>query len=274
MLAAALAGTPAAVAVGADRHEAGSTSLAAAAAAGAPLRCALLDDGLQHWALARQLEVVAVNALTLWGNGRRVPAGPLRETPAAALRRAHVVVAHNWPLATPAQRAACDAALDALCPRGALRLRSHLAPAPFLRALAPGAPPQPLAALAGAPVLCLAAVGCPAAVAATLAACGAAPVRTLAFPDHHAWSMAELAAAADATDALSRHCGRAAWLVTTAKDAARCEGALRTGLARLGGRALVMEGRIRIVDARGAAEDARGAAALDAALAAVLAVRV
>lgn len=55
----------------------------------------VLDDGMQHLRLARDLEVVMVNALAKWGNGRLVPRGPLREHPSLALRRADVVALHH-----------------------------------------------------------------------------------------------------------------------------------------------------------------------------------
>jgi hypothetical protein len=198
----------------------------------------------------------------------------MREAPAAALARARVVVAHNWPLATPRQRAACDAALDALCPVGTLRLRSHLAPLPLLRrvsATADAPSVVPIDALRGAPVLCFSALGCPAGLGATLAAAGADPVQMSSFPDHYVFSRTDLEAAVAATRAL----GDRAWLVTSAKDAARCEGALREGLAPLKGRALILEGCLRLVAQKegpqgGFADDAAGAAALDALLAAAL----
>ncbi len=46
----------------------------------------LLDDGLQHHALARDLDVIAADASNLFGNGALLPRGPLRELP-SALRR-------------------------------------------------------------------------------------------------------------------------------------------------------------------------------------------
>lgn len=271
MLAAALADVPgAAVAVGADRFAAAHAALARA-----PHDVALLDDGAQHLRLARDVDVLCVNALTLWGNGRRVPAGPLREAPADALSRAHVVLAHNWPLASPSQRDACSAALRALCRPNALQLRSELAPAPTLRCLSEGPhAPMPLAALRGMPVLCLAAVACPEAVVATLASLGAAPLQLMRFPDHHDFSAGDLRAAADATEALSRTAGAPALLVTTAKDAARLQHDLQQeglGCLARAGRARVLEGRLRLVAHDGTTDDVGGAAALDALLQALLA---
>ncbi|CAL9017668.1 unnamed protein product [Prunus brigantina] len=54
----------------------------------------ILDDGMQHWSLQRDLEIVMVSGLTLWGNCHLIPCGPLRE-PFNALRRGDVVVLHH-----------------------------------------------------------------------------------------------------------------------------------------------------------------------------------
>ncbi len=51
----------------------------------------VLDDGFQHWRLARDLELVLVDGHGGFGNGRLLPAGPLREG-LAALRRADAVI--------------------------------------------------------------------------------------------------------------------------------------------------------------------------------------
>ena len=55
----------------------------------------ILDDGLQHWRMARDLDVVVINAYDPWGGDEILPAGFLREHPATGLRRADLVVLHN-----------------------------------------------------------------------------------------------------------------------------------------------------------------------------------
>ncbi|MBF0485685.1 MAG: tetraacyldisaccharide 4'-kinase [Candidatus Omnitrophica bacterium] len=51
----------------------------------------LLDDGFQHWKMARDLDVVLIDAANPFGNGQLLPAGILRE-PLEALERAHIFV--------------------------------------------------------------------------------------------------------------------------------------------------------------------------------------
>lgn len=51
----------------------------------------LSDDGLQHYAMRRDMEIVVVDALRLHGNGYCLPAGPLRE-PIARLDSVDIVV--------------------------------------------------------------------------------------------------------------------------------------------------------------------------------------
>lgn len=75
------------VLAGADRH----ATVLAAIARGSDVGCVVLDDGFQHRRLARDLDIVLVDATRPGLDGRLLPAGWLRE-PAQALRRADLVV--------------------------------------------------------------------------------------------------------------------------------------------------------------------------------------
>ena len=61
------------------------------------------DDGLQHYQLARDIEIVVIDAMRWFGNGQLLPAGPLRE-PVRRLRSADVVVINGWLPGAPMQR--------------------------------------------------------------------------------------------------------------------------------------------------------------------------
>jgi tetraacyldisaccharide 4'-kinase len=167
----------------------------AAAAAGADL--VVLDDGHQNPTIAKDLSLLVVDAEFGFGNGRLIPAGPLREPIAAGLARADAVVLIGDGEPPPAVRASA---------------------LPILRARL-----QPLDGdrFAGAPVIAFAGIGRPAKFFAGLAALGATLVAARAFPDHHRYRRREVAR-------LRREAARAgARLVTTAKDWVRLPAALR-----------------------------------------------
>jgi tetraacyldisaccharide 4'-kinase len=64
------------VAVGRDRRAASQLLISAGC------NVVVSDDGLQHYALARDCEIVVIDADRRFGNRRLLPAGPLRESPA------------------------------------------------------------------------------------------------------------------------------------------------------------------------------------------------
>ncbi|MEJ2515272.1 MAG: tetraacyldisaccharide 4'-kinase [Gammaproteobacteria bacterium] len=70
----------------------------AAVAGGADV--VICDDGLQHYALARDLEVAVVDGARGFGNGHLLPAGPLRE-PVERLADVDVVVCNGGPRCPP-----------------------------------------------------------------------------------------------------------------------------------------------------------------------------
>src|SRR5690606_4877212 len=54
----------------------------------------ICDDGLQHYALERDVEIAVMDAQRGFGNGLMLPAGPLRE-PLTRLRRVHAIVVNG-----------------------------------------------------------------------------------------------------------------------------------------------------------------------------------
>jgi tetraacyldisaccharide 4'-kinase len=174
----------------------------------------LLDDGFQHRRIFRDRDLVLLDATDLFGGGWMLPRGRLRE-PAAGLRRAHAVVVTQADQA--AEPAAIRRRIEALAPGvpvGWARYRVA-----GLRDL--GGAERPLEALRGRPVLALSGIAHPERFHRTLAGTGAIPARVLAYPDHHPFSEADLAA----VQTIARACG-AEWIVTTDKDAIRLEGRL------------------------------------------------
>jgi tetraacyldisaccharide 4'-kinase len=168
----------------------------------AGVQLVLCDDGLQHHALARDLEIVVVDAGRGFGNGRLLPAGPLREG-ASRLGTVDWVVLHD----TAPQGAREVAARGR---EGVLRM--SLVPGPARRLAAGEASleaTRPLGAFAGQRVHAVAGIGDPRRFFATLRAAGIEPVEH-AFPDHHALSADDLAF------------GDGAPVLMTSKDAVKC----------------------------------------------------
>jgi tetraacyldisaccharide 4'-kinase len=170
------------------------------AAAGAALLAAhpevnvvLCDDGLQHYALARDVELVVFDTRGA-GNGWRLPVGPLRE-PLSRLVSVDAIVCNGkpknpLPAATPSFEMALGASLfyrldDAGQTTSAESLRGR----------------GPLHALAG--------IGNPERFFRTLAGLGL-QCETHSFPDHHRYVAADLAFAKDGI------------LLMTEKDAVKC----------------------------------------------------
>ena len=75
------------VVVGRRRHAAALRALSA----DPPPRLLLLDDGFQHRALRRDLDLLLLDGVRRWGNGRMLPRGDLRE-PMESAARAHALV--------------------------------------------------------------------------------------------------------------------------------------------------------------------------------------
>jgi tetraacyldisaccharide 4'-kinase len=180
-----------------------NAGVAAAAAAGAAL--ALLDDGFQNPTIAKAWSLLVIDGEQGFGDGRLLPAGPLREPPRRGLARADAV------LLIGEDRAGVGAAL----PAGRPLLRGDLVPA------------LP-AALAGRRLLAFAGIGRPDKFFAMLAGLPVELVDRVAFADHHPY------AAAEVERLIERAARQGAVAVTTAKDMTRVPAALRPRIAAVG----------------------------------------
>ncbi len=170
----------------------------------------LLDDGFQHRALARDLDVVVLDAANPFGNGHLLPRGPNREPP-QALRRAGLV----W-----------LSRVEGASPEGLERLRA------LAREATGHAPVESrhepvelldgalravlgLEALRGRRVRLVSGIARPHAFRRTVEALGATVVAEHRFADHHRFREGEL------RDVLGAGDGAGDWVVTTEKDAVR-----------------------------------------------------
>jgi len=167
----------------------------AAAADGAAV--VVMDDGYQNPGLAKDLSLLVVDARRGFGNGRLLPAGPLREPLADGLARADAVVL----LGEGGDDAIAEVRKTARFDLPVLRAR-----------LVPDAGVKDWA---GRSVVAFSGIGDPGKFFATLDGLGCDVRAARPFPDHHAFSRAEiegLLAEAERSKAV---------LVTTEKDAAR-----------------------------------------------------
>ncbi|MHA0915115.1 tetraacyldisaccharide 4'-kinase [Kosakonia cowanii] len=175
--------TGAPVAVSPDRCEAVNALLSQH-----PLQLIVTDDGLQHYRLARDKEIVVVDGVRRFGNGWWLPAGPMRER-ASRLKTVDAVIANGG---TPQAGEI------------AMRLRPGLAVN-----LLTG---ERRAVNELGQIVAMAGIGHPPRFFATLAECGATLKRSVALADHQALAQKDVDALLQPGEAL----------VMTEKDAVKC----------------------------------------------------
>ncbi len=176
---------------------------------------AILDDGFQHRCLHRDGDVVTMLGHSPLGNGRLLPAGPLREPPEVALRRADRVVLAG------VEPAEVDAAVSRIRPflrTGTEVLTWH--DGAQLRPVSPASadPPKP-----GEAVHLLAGIAHPERLVASLRKLGNPVESFWVFPDHHRYR------AADLRELVSTARADSSWIVTTEKDWTRLQPVLPPG---------------------------------------------
>ena len=186
--------------VGGDRAQ------AARAAADAGAGALVLDDGFQDPSLAKDLSIVVADGRYGFGNGFLIPAGPLRETLRAGLARADALVVIGddvWGVGDAARR---------FGPKNLPVLTARIVPGPEV---------EKISKTLG---LAFAGIGHPEKFFQTLRDHGCRLAETKAFPDHHPFSSADLAALKHRAEALK------GVLITTEKDAQRIPVGDRAGI--------------------------------------------
>ncbi|MDX2197850.1 MAG: tetraacyldisaccharide 4'-kinase [Phycisphaerae bacterium] len=159
----------------------------------------VLDDGFQHRRLARDLDIVVIDALDPFGREALLPAGRLRE-PVESLRRAGLIIVNRANQVSVgrieqirAKIAECGAAAPVLLGR----VVSEKAALPA----------------AGEPAIAVAGIGNPRTFVRLLGDAGVSLRDFLVFDDHHRYSAAD----AQEIASIARQAG-AASVVTTRKD--------------------------------------------------------
>ena len=177
---------------------------AAAAALALGATHLILDDGLQNPDLEKDVTFLVIDGGVGFGNGRVIPAGPLREPVVAAAMRctAAIIIGED---ATGAARA---------LPPSLPILRGNLFPNGLN--------------LSGRSVVGFAGIGRPEKFRASLVAAGAIVTDFISFPDHHPYSNSDIAGLRRQAETA------AAVLVTTEKDLIRLAPADRPGILALG----------------------------------------
>ena len=172
-------------------------------AGGPDINVIIMDDGLQNGGLAKNLTVAVIDGTRGVGNGRVMPAGPLRAPLGFQLAMVDAIVV-NMVSAEPGR------SVDFID-----RLRREFE-GPVLEAHV--APSGETDWLGAAPIVAFAGIGVPDRLFTTLESLGALPVERIPFPDHHPYT------AADAMRLLDLAGKHGATLVTTEKDRVRLAG--------------------------------------------------
>ena len=174
----------------------------------------IMDDGFQHRRLARDLDIITVDATAPFGYGRLLPAGLLRE-PLGALRRAQAVVLTRSDQVSEDNLQAIEQRLRDINPDLVVARAQH-APS-SVRQLDNSA--LACESLAGQRVFAFCGIGNPQAFFQTLRQLGAELVGTQIYNDHHHCTQADIQSLCTRASQAQAH-----YLLTTEKNFADVAG--------------------------------------------------
>ncbi len=150
-------------------------------------RLLLLDDAFQHRRLARDLDVVLLDATNPWGYGRLLPRGLLRE-PVETLARAGAVVLTRCDQVATDSVSQLREEVRRLAPHAVVAETVHR-PVDLINSDLETAP---LESAAGRAAVAFCGLGNPQAFRNTLLGLGARLIAFRTYPDHHAYTPADL----------------------------------------------------------------------------------
>ncbi len=179
MLARHLPGIP--VIIGPERYASGRYAIEHLGA-----QVAILDDGYQHWKLERDIDIVLIDAVNVFGNGYMLPRGTLRE-PIRNLDRADICLLTKVDQAAGQSREYIRGKIKQYNDR-ALVVESVHQPCSFVdlktwkEHIGGGIH---ISEMKGMRVMAVSAIGNPSSFEQTLAQIGVTIVESLRYPDHH-----------------------------------------------------------------------------------------
>lgn len=155
---------------------------------------AILDDGYQHWQLERDLDILLVDAVNVFGNGYMLPRGTLRE-PISHIDRADICLLTKVDQATEASRQYLRKVVreendHALLVESTHQPRCFVELADWYDHIASDG--IDTSKMKGKRVMAVSAIGNPASFEQTLSALGAVVIESLRFPDHHDYTVQEM----------------------------------------------------------------------------------
>jgi tetraacyldisaccharide 4'-kinase len=157
----------------------------------------LLDDGFQHRRMARQLDIVLLDATNPFGYDHWLPRGLLRESP-RSLRRAQIVLLTRCDLVTTQRLAEIRARVQKFAPNAAWVETEHR---PLMLKNASGQQ-APIQHLSGKRGFAFCGIGNPEAFYDTIRRSGVELVGNQTFPDHYEFKAEDLASLSKTIDSL------------------------------------------------------------------------
>lgn len=178
----------------------------------------ILDDGFQHWQLKRDLDIVLVDTLSMFGNGCVLPRGVLRE-PIENLGRGGLFILTKTDQSSALSRMQLRktiAKYNSLAPvvESVHNPKNFVEIAEWYKGITEHV--KPLDELRGENVMVFSAIGNPSSFEQTLSSIGVNILEAVRYPDHHDYGMLEMQYISERAKSLN-----AVAMIATSKDAVK-----------------------------------------------------